>query len=148
MKGLEVRNSPGKGRGVFAERDFAKGDLITRCPAVVLNGRFRGTYGSTVINSYHFNWIPGVSDTVALALGYGSLFNHSWTPNADWVTRIDENMMDFIAQRRINAGEEITVHYKYAADVLPPWYDEGRPEAEGSRTDALTQSPGGSAVGE
>jgi SET domain-containing protein len=48
--------------------------------------------------------------TVALALGYGSLYNHSYRPNA----RYDDDAqaaMVFLALRSIAAGEEITINY-------------------------------------
>ena len=48
--------------------------------------------------------------TLALALGYGSLYNHSYQPNA----RYDDQpagAMTFTALRDIRAGEEITINY-------------------------------------
>lgn len=138
MKDVSVRPSPGRGRGVFAERDFGEGELIERCPTLVFLPPSRDKFGSTILNSYHFNWIPD-SGEVALPLGYGCLYNHSWTPNADWVNRIDENFMDFVAQRPIKAGEEIFTNYRYANDGVPAWYQEGRP-AE-TESGPLTQSP-------
>ncbi|HZU37814.1 MAG TPA: SET domain-containing protein-lysine N-methyltransferase, partial [Gemmataceae bacterium] len=48
--------------------------------------------------------------TVAIALGYGSLYNHSYMPNA----RYDDEpgpAMTFTALRTIRPGEEITVNY-------------------------------------
>ena len=137
MQDLSIRPSPGKGRGVFAERDFAEGDLIERCPGLVFTAESRQAIGRTLLDGYYFNWVPRVSEVAMIALGYGSIYNHSSTPNADWISRIDENMIDFIAQRPISAGEEILIHYQYASDSLPAWYVGG----EGTEADALTQSP-------
>ena len=123
MKDLSIRPSPGKGRGVFAERDFAEGEVIERCPVLVLEGRYRPVFGRTVIGAYHFTWVQE-SEVVALPLGYGCIYNHSWTPNADWVNLIRDNMMDFVAIRDISAGEEVCTHYKYADDARPRWYEE------------------------
>lgn len=122
VKGLIVKDSPGKGRGVFAARPFAAGELIERCPSLVLDGRHRQTYGRTVINNYHFEWGRDGSEAVALALGYGSLYNHSSTPNAESMNDIDANVVDFVAVRHIAAGEEIVINYGYAAERLPSWY--------------------------
>jgi len=128
VKDLSIRPSPGRGRGVFAERDFAEGELIERCPALVFAAESRPAVKQTALDGYYYNWIPD-SDILALALGYGSFYNHSWTANADWVCRVDLNVMDFTALRRIAAGEEILVNYKYVGARFPDWYDAGRPES-------------------
>jgi len=47
---------------------------------------------------------------VAIALGYGSLYNHSYTPNAHY-RDIGRRSKEFLAVRDIAAGEEITVNY-------------------------------------
>ena len=46
----------------------------------------------------------------ALALGYGSLYNHSYRPNARYVDLGDRTKL-FTAIWDIAAGEEITVNY-------------------------------------
>jgi hypothetical protein len=139
LKDVTVRPSQGRGRGIFADRDFAEGDLIERCPVLVCSEKSRVPFARTRLNDYHFNWLPK-NDTVVIALGYGSLYNHSQTPNADWVNHIDHNLMDFVALKPIAAGDEIFVNYRYAGGRLPEWYDEGKTPAEGA-ADKLTQSP-------
>jgi SET domain-containing protein len=47
---------------------------------------------------------------VALALGYGSMYNHSYTPNARY-TPIVPDLMEFHSLRLIQAGEEIMINY-------------------------------------
>ena len=51
-----------------------------------------------------------VRGTVALALGYGSLYNHSYRPNARY-DDIGQLTKIFTALRDIPPGEEITVNY-------------------------------------
>jgi hypothetical protein len=56
---------------------------------------------------------------VALALGFGSLYNHSYKPNA----RYDDapsQVKEFRALRDIKAGEEITINYNGAEDIMDP----------------------------
>ena len=48
--------------------------------------------------------------TVALALGYGSLYNHSYKPNARY-DDLGQQRKSFTAIRDIEAGEEITINY-------------------------------------
>ncbi len=105
---IEVKQVKGKGRGVFARRSIRDGELIERVPVVVFkkNDVMDGDVW-TGLASYCFHWKKG---TLALALGYGSLYNHSYRPNA----RYDDlagQIKEFIAIRDIDPGEEITVNY-------------------------------------
>ncbi|MFN5732282.1 MAG: SET domain-containing protein-lysine N-methyltransferase, partial [Planctomyces sp.] len=57
--------------------------------------------------------------TVALALGFGALYNHSFTPNA----RYDDagrQVKEFRALRDIQPGEEITINYNGTEDGTDP----------------------------
>lgn len=102
---IEVRRVKGKGRGVFARRPIAAGAVIERVPVLVL------PYGEdeweSALAPYYFAWGRG---TVALALGYGSLYNHSYRPNARY-DDIGQLTKVFTTLRDIEPGEEITVNY-------------------------------------
>src|SRR3982751_6561045 len=100
---IEVKRVKGKGRGVFARRLIRKGEVIERVPMLVLPNE--ESESGPVLSHYCFAWGKG---TVALALGYGSLYNHSYRPNA----RYDDagrRIKVFRALRDIAAGEEVTV---------------------------------------
>jgi uncharacterized protein len=75
---VEVKRSKGKGRGVFARRAIRKGEVFETCPVLVLPTGAIEDY-STGFGPYVFEWGEG---KVALALGFGSLYNHSYRPNA------------------------------------------------------------------
>ncbi|WP_197453314.1 SET domain-containing protein [Caulifigura coniformis] len=101
---LEVRKSPGKGRGVFARKDIKKGTTFETVPLIVFdNDECEGAKMAT----YVFEW---TKKTSAIALGYGSLYNHSYEPNARYYDGKHETK-EFMAIRDIKAGEEITVNY-------------------------------------
>jgi SET domain-containing protein len=101
---LVVKKSPGKGRGVFARRDIKKGTTIESVPLIVFdNDECQGAKMAT----YVFEW---TKKTSAIALGYGSIYNHSFEPNARYYDGRNETK-DFVAIRDIKAGEEITVNY-------------------------------------
>lgn len=105
---VEVKWVPGKGRGVFARRAIAQGELIERVPVLVLPIRALACDGApTRLADYCFQWGRG---TVALALGYGSLYNHSYRPNARYDDVAPQTKV-FTALRDIAPGEEITVNY-------------------------------------
>jgi len=105
---IEVKRIKGKGRGVFARRPIREGAVIESVPVLVMTAEeyARGVAG-TVLENYCFGWDP---DKVALALGYGSLYNHSYRPNARYED-VGPSTKRFIALRDIGPGEEITVNY-------------------------------------
>ena len=105
---VEVRQVKGKGRGVFARRSIPEGEVIETCPVLVLPAEQVGDDPARhALAAYIFEWGPG---TVALALGYGSLYNHSQQPNARYED-IGGRTKLFVALRDIAPGEEITVNY-------------------------------------
>ena len=77
----------------------------------------------TVLDNYYYKWGGNLEDA-ALSLGYGSLYNHSYEPNAVYVKNIEEFVIDFVALRDIEEGEEITVNYNGRPDDKSPlWFE-------------------------
>jgi SET domain-containing protein len=103
---IEVKQVRGKGRGVFARRPIEAGEVIETCPVLVLPAGSVEDF-SAGVGAYVFEWGRG---KLALALGYGSLYNHSYRPNARYEDLGDRTKL-FTAIRDIAAGEEITVNY-------------------------------------
>jgi SET domain-containing protein len=141
---VEVRQVKGKGRGVFARRAIPEGEVIETCPMLVLPAEQVGDDPARhALAGYTFVWGRG---TVALALGYGSLYNHSYQPNARYED-VGGRTKRFVALRDIAAGEEITVNYNgEPGDRSPVWFDV----TEGKTTPRVSGSVGGagSASGE
>jgi hypothetical protein len=129
-----VRLSEGRGRGVFAERDFKPRELIERCPVLVLPGEQHQIIRRTVLAHYFFRWVEGTG-VVAVALGYGSLYNHSRRPNALHYHRTEHNEILIVAYEPIRRGEEIFISYTKLGDKRQLWFDEieGRPGETGVR---------------
>jgi uncharacterized protein len=116
-----VRNIKGKDRGVFARRPIEEGEIIERVPVIVLPANEVGEYPrESGLGAYVYEWGRG---TVALALGYGSLYNHSYEPNALYEFP-GRRIMRFVALRTIAPREEITVNYNgKPSDRRPVWFD-------------------------
>ena len=120
---IAVHNTPNKGRGVFALRDIAGGELIERATVLIIPAREWSYLRNTILNNYCYRFGPN-QEHAALALGYGSLYNHSYTPNAVYEVRDEEMVVQFNALRDIRAGEEITVNYnRDPRDKSPVWFD-------------------------
>lgn len=105
--GLRVAESRGKGLGVFAARPFKKGSLIELAPVIVVPQADEDVFQITFLKNYTF----GVGDRVVIGLGFSSLYNHSFTPNADYLATAKGVV--FKALRPIKAGEEITIDYNW-----------------------------------
>ncbi len=113
---IEVKNIKGKGRGVFARALIPEGTIFERVPLLVIPAK-------EILECDHGNLLLGYifeyKKQVALALGYGSLYNHSYNPNA----RYDDagrQIKEFSALRDIHPGEEITINYNGAEDIMDP----------------------------
>lgn len=108
MTGLEIRPSSLHGLGVFATRAFMAGDIIERCPVVIVPAAERSLLDKTNLYHYYFTW---QNHAAAIALGDGSLYNHSPLPCARYLKIFAANTVEFAALRDIDAGHEITVDY-------------------------------------
>jgi SET domain-containing protein len=105
-----VHHFPDKGRGVVAQRQFRAGETIERPPVIVIPAEEAPLIRDTRLGHYYFEWGDDCQQA-AIALGYGSLYNHSYAPNARYEFREDEDCLEFLALRDIEPGEEITINY-------------------------------------
>ena len=100
-----------KGRGVFAARPHAEGELIEACPVIL----FTATFAEIPIEVRRilFNWgvLAKTGQSHCLALGYGSLYNHGNPANMRYEGDNEAKVLRFVAIRPIAEGEELTVNY-------------------------------------
>ncbi len=122
---VEVRREGRAERGVFARHVIGQGTLIERVPVILIPkdqvpDESKSPSQPCRISWYVYAWGEQEGhDYVALALGYGSLYNHSYKPNA--VFRLETpDVVEFVAIRRIEQGEEITVNYNGQPDDNSP----------------------------
>ena len=107
---MHVRAIRGKGRGIVAGRPFSQGELIERIPVIVIPARDWELVRTSGLSDFCFSWGEDNEET-AIALGHGSLFNHSYEPNAFAELRMRRRLIEFTALRDIDEGEEITINY-------------------------------------
>ncbi len=98
------------GRGVFTSVSIDVGDLIEVCPVIIIPKRELPIIHKTILHDYYFLWGDALNDC-AIALGYGSLYNHRLHPNANFILDIENKTIDIEAIARIDVGEEITLNY-------------------------------------
>jgi SET domain-containing protein len=67
-----------------------------------------------------FDWTGHTKrDYVALALGYGSIYNHADDPNAEWEPEPPDTLA-FRATRHVPAGNEVFISYLGKGDDPHP----------------------------
>jgi hypothetical protein len=107
--GYELRATPGKGEGVFATRNFKRGDLVLR--GTVLKVAEKNTSWTTQVGINKYILRGGLAPKV----------NHSCSPNVGYRDNA-EGGMDYFAFQDIECGEEIVGDYamgNYVVDHMP-----------------------------
>lgn len=111
------------GLGVFAARDFEADEIIEVCPVILFPKSELALIRQTKLDDYYFDWGED-GEWYAMALGYGSLYNHSYEPNAEYGMDFDARTIDFYCIRPIKAGEEITINYNGDPNInTPVWFE-------------------------
>ncbi len=108
IENLVVKKSGiiGAGRGVFAEKNYKKGEIIENCPYVHdninnINGKLVNYYmDGTSLNKNH----------VIIPFGLCPIYNHSNNSNTHYEFGNMESL-NVIADRDIKEGEELTFDY-------------------------------------
>jgi hypothetical protein len=100
-----------KGIGVFASRAIAAGEVVEVAPVIQLQSEFDDM--EVDLQRRIFNWerIASLPGTSAIALGYGSLYNHANPANLRYASEFAGEAIKFIAARAIARGEELTINY-------------------------------------
>ncbi len=108
-----VKDAANKGKGVFALRDFAKGEFIfrRRHGRVIANRDIPSLPEEDRRHLCELDW-----DTCAILLPPGCYLNHSCDPNAM------RKRVNVFAWKDIRQGEEITIDYRLNAFTGEHWY--------------------------
>lgn len=108
--GICVGSSLDRGRGVFATKDYDFDDIIEICPIIIFDNNQIDHLDKTEFYNYYFAWNPEKKQA-AVALGYGSLYNHSYNPNAVYKKDYESDTIVIMCYKPIRKGEEITINY-------------------------------------
>lgn len=115
---------PGAGRGVFANVDIKKGEVIEECPIIMVPKADTSNLRESILVTYFF-YFGKDKEQLAVVLGFGSIYNHSYTPNAVYKIKPREKRIDFVATCDIKKGEEISFNYNSGTpnDKIPLWFE-------------------------
>ena len=112
------------GQGVFAARDIEAGEVIEVCPIILFPKEQLPYVRQTVLDDYYFDW-GEEGEWYALCLGYGSLYNHSYQPNAEYGMDFEARTIDFYCIKDIPAGSEILINYNGDVDSQTKvWFEK------------------------
>lgn len=107
---LYVTQSNIEGRGVFTSSDIGEDTLLEICPVIIIPEKDLNTIHNTCLHDYYYYWGEEEKEG-CIVLGFGSMYNHSKTPNAHCVADYENKSFNYYTLREIEAGEEITVNY-------------------------------------
>lgn len=115
-----------KGRGVFAARRFSLGEPVEVAPVIV----FEACMMPRIVANIVYNWENHTREPKAraIALGYGSLYNHDNPANLTY--RVDgvARVIRYFARRPIAVDEELTINYNDASGRSNPaadyWFEK------------------------
>jgi SET domain-containing protein len=97
-------------RGVFCKSPLRKGDIIEKCPLILFKNEEAQWVKNTCLFYYYFITKQSPFE-VALAMGYGSIYNHQYPCNAAFSFIENASVLLIKALKNIEPGTEITINY-------------------------------------
>ncbi len=107
---LLVKETTGKGRGVFTTEFIEADSIIEISPVIVMEQKDRMHLDKTLLHDYIFEWGPEKT-ACCMALGLVPIYNHSYHSNCEYYMDFEESMMMIKTVRDIEPGEELTINY-------------------------------------
>jgi len=99
-----------KGRAIFTIERIDANILIEVSPVLVMKKEDREFLDKTLLHDYIFEW--GIKkDKCCVALGYVSIYNHSYKSNCEYFMNFEEEIIEIKTVRIIEKGEELTINY-------------------------------------
>ena len=115
---------PAKGRGIFTKDKIPADTVVEASPVIVMDAAARALLDQTLLHDYIFEWQPEGQALCCVALGYLSLYNHSYTSNCEYFMDYPSQTMSIKTMRMIEAGTELTINYNGDwDDATPVWFE-------------------------
>ncbi|MBL0189924.1 MAG: SET domain-containing protein-lysine N-methyltransferase [Saprospiraceae bacterium] len=119
---LIVMPSERGGRGVFTTIALEKSSIIEVSPVIVIPPVDVPKIHETILHDFYFLWGDD-EKSAAIALGFGSLFNHAIYPNLDYEMDFELNTISFVALQDIDPWTELTINYNgKSGDSQEVWF--------------------------
>lgn len=102
---LKIKETKNMGRGLFSTHKIKKNKIL-----LVNNLIFSDKKSK---NSDFENYVFGCDGSYFIALGEGSLINHSSSPNVEAQIDLQKKKIYFVAIKSINSGDQLFLDYGY-----------------------------------
>jgi SET domain-containing protein len=132
---LYLKTVPGKGRGVYASEAILTRTLIHVSPVLIFPQDSSLPLSETSIDSqnrekeilshYTYTWGPNEQ---ALALGLGSMFNHSRHNNVGFILNKSHQTISYVTLREVKVHDELCI--SYGSNL---WFDDLEEARENTR---------------
>jgi len=110
LPNLVIAPSENRGRGVFTTKNIPADTIIEISPVIELTPKERKQIEGTKLYHYIFEW--GKSKRkAAMALGYVSMYNHSFDPNCKYEMDYEYLTMTVKTIKPVKKGEELYFSY-------------------------------------
>ena len=120
---LSIRESLNKGKGVFTIKAIPANTLIEIAPVIICPATDIPLIDKTNLYNYYFKW-GNLQTEIAIALGYGSMYNHSYTPNVAYKMDYEQQTISFVAWEDIAPETELFINYNgEELDTTPVWFE-------------------------
>jgi len=107
---LYVSQSKGKGRGMFTKENIRSRTVLEISPVLVMSAKDRKMVDQTLLHDYIFE-LGNSKTQCCVALGYVSLYNHSYNSNCEYEMDFEKQVITIRAVKAIKAGEELFINY-------------------------------------
>lgn len=123
LPGLVIKNTAGKGRGIFTEKLIPAETIIEVSPVIVMPQDDRPHIDKTLLHDYIFEWGQDKSQC-CMALGLVPVYNHSYESNCEYFMDYETEMIMIKTVREVAAGEELSINYNGDWDEKKPvWFE-------------------------
>jgi SET domain-containing protein len=123
LPSLYIRHTNNKGKGVFTSQFILEGTEIEVAPVIIIPPSEIELINKTNLYNYYFLW-GETKQSAAIALGYGSMYNHSYQPNVAYKMDFKKETITFVAWKNIEATHELCINYNGDEDdVTKVWFD-------------------------
>ena len=123
IPGLYIGTSGNKGKGVFTSVPIAANVLVEIAPVIVMSKEERKLLDKTRLHDYIFEWGDN-REQCCMALGYASVYNHSFRSNCEYEMDFEKNEMYIRTVAAIEKDAELFINYNGDFDdTTPLWFE-------------------------
>jgi hypothetical protein len=123
LAGLYIGSSGNKGKGVFTSVPIAANVLVEIAPVIVMSKEERKLLDQTRLHDYIFEWGDN-REQCCMALGYASVYNHSFRSNCEYEMDFEKNEMYIRTVAAIEKDAELFINYNGDFDdTTPLWFE-------------------------